>query len=65
MIALTTIAFTAIDRCDRCPAQAMVRVQMPISGCLLDFCAHHFQRHEHGLADAILVLDDRPKLSVV
>lgn len=51
----------AIDRCDRCGAQAYVRVQLPISGLILDFCAHHFRRHEDDLADAILVLDDRPK----
>ena len=59
--AMTPAALTAADRCDRCAAQAYVRVQLPISGATLDFCAHHFRRHEDGLADAILILDDRPK----
>ena len=54
--------FLATDRCDRCTAQAYVRVQMPISQAALDFCAHHFQHHEHGLAEAILILDNRPQL---
>jgi hypothetical protein len=62
--AVTIAAFTAIDRCDRCGGQAYVRVQLPISGSTLDFCAHYFRRHEHGLADAILLLDDRMKLEV-
>jgi hypothetical protein len=34
---------TASDRCDRCGAQAYVRVVMP-SGELL-FCAHHAREH--------------------
>lgn len=46
-------------------ASDRVRVQMPVSRSRLDFRAHHFQHHEHGLAEAILILDDRPKPSVV
>lgn len=32
-------AFSALDRCDRCPARAAVRAQF-LSGDLL-FCGHH------------------------
>ncbi len=41
--ATTTDPLTAADRCDRCGAQAYVRVVMP-SGQLL-FCAHHAREH--------------------
>jgi hypothetical protein len=40
---MTTEPLTAADRCDRCNAQAYVRVVMP-SGELL-FCAHHAREH--------------------
>ena len=33
-------ALTASDRCDRCGAQALVRVELP-SGADLVFCGHH------------------------
>lgn len=36
---------TAADRCDRCGAQAYIRVTMPSGGELL-FCAHHGHAHE-------------------
>ena len=36
------------DRCDRCSAQALVRVRMP-SGSLLDFCGHDYRKHELAL----------------
>jgi hypothetical protein len=32
-------SFSALDRCDRCPARALVRAQF-LSGDLL-FCGHH------------------------
>lgn len=38
-------ALTAADRCDRCGAQAYLRVSLRSGGELL-FCAHH--AHEHG-----------------
>ncbi|NMR19372.1 hypothetical protein [Cellulomonas fimi] len=43
MNATTTEPLTVADRCDRCGAQAYVRVLMP-SGELL-FCAHHAREH--------------------
>jgi hypothetical protein len=37
---LTAEPLTAVDRCDRCGAQAYMRVTLPAGGELL-FCAHH------------------------
>ncbi|HET7173398.1 MAG TPA: hypothetical protein VFI30_03870 [Nocardioidaceae bacterium] len=39
---------TALDRCDRCGAQAYVRVELPNGGSLL-FCAHHAREHADRL----------------
>lgn len=36
--------FTALDRCDRCGAQAYVRVELSSGGELM-FCAHHAREH--------------------
>lgn len=41
---------TAADRCDRCGAQAYIRVTMP-SGSELMFCAHHGRAHETKLRE--------------
>lgn len=35
---------TAVDRCDRCGAQAYMLATMPNGGELL-FCAHHAREH--------------------
>ena len=43
-----TIPLTALDRCDRCGAQAYVRVTLAAGGDLL-FCGHHFRAHEGRL----------------
>jgi hypothetical protein len=43
-----TAPLTAIDRCDRCGAQAYVRVTLIAGGELL-FCGHHFREHEERL----------------
>lgn len=40
---------TALDRCDRCGAQAYVRVVLESSGGELLFCAHHARQHEPQL----------------
>ena len=40
---------TALDLCDRCGAQAYVRVVLPGGGELL-FCAHHGRQHSEALA---------------
>ena len=41
-------ALTADDRCDRCGAQAYVRVELT-AGAELLFCAHHGRKYEEKL----------------
>ncbi len=41
---------TAVDRCDRCGAQAYVRAVLA-SGSDLLFCAHHWHANEDALRD--------------
>lgn len=41
-------ALTASDRCDRCGAQAYVKVTLPTGGTLI-FCGHHAKQHEEKL----------------
>ncbi len=53
---------TAQDRCDRCGAQAYLRVELPNGGELL-FCAHHAREHGEKLrAIAVNVHDETGKL---
>ena len=47
---------TAADRCDRCGAQARVRVGLA-SGELL-FCAHHAKAYEPNLRESALAWQD-------
>ena len=54
---------TAMDLCDRCGAQAYVRVVLPGSGELL-FCAHHSRQHADALAKiAVEIHDQTERLS--
>jgi hypothetical protein len=54
---------TAIDRCDRCGAQAYLRVELAGGGELL-FCAHHAREHGDKLREvAITVQDETDKLA--
>jgi hypothetical protein len=50
-------ALTAADRCDRCGAQAYLRVELPGGGELL-FCAHHARKHGDRLAEVALYIHD-------
>ena len=53
---------TAVDRCDRCGAQAYLRVQLKSGGELL-FCAHHARAHSDKLREvAKHVQDETGKL---
>jgi hypothetical protein len=54
--ALAPHTFTALDRCDRCGAQAFVRAVLT-SGDLL-FCAHHGRAYGDILAATALALED-------
>ena len=48
---------TAADRCDRCGAQAYVRVTL-VSGFELLFCAHHSKEHADKLRQVALEIHD-------
>ena len=54
---------SAVDRCDRCGAQAYLRVELSSGGELL-FCAHHAREHGDKLREvAINVHDETEKLA--
>ena len=54
---------TALDLCDRCGAQAYVRVVLPGSAELL-FCGHHARQHADALAQvAVEIQDETDRLS--
>ncbi len=52
-----TKPLNALDLCDRCGAQAYVRVLLPNSGELL-FCAHHGREHAQALAKVAVDIQD-------
>jgi hypothetical protein len=57
----TTLAptnpLTAADRCDRCGAQAYIRVVLVTGGELL-FCAHHGKRYSEALRKVASEIQD-------
>lgn len=53
----TSDELTAVDRCDRCNAQAYVRAHLA-SGVLL-FCGHHARSHRDQLLTQALRIDDQ------
>lgn len=48
---------TAVDRCDRCGAQAYLRVHLQAGGELL-FCAHHARKHAEALEGVATAIHD-------
>lgn len=55
----------ATDRCDRCGAQAYVRVELT-GGTELLFCAHHARAHEEKLREvAVSIHDESGRLAGV
>ncbi|QYJ05372.1 hypothetical protein KUV85_06750 [Nocardioides panacisoli] len=53
---------TAEHRCDRCGAQAYIRVELSTGGELL-FCAHHGREHDAKIREvAVHVQDETDKL---
>ncbi|MCO7238921.1 hypothetical protein [Aeromicrobium sp. CnD17-E] len=55
----------ATDRCDRCGAQAYVRVELA-GGTELLFCAHHAREHEDKLREiAVSIHDETGRLAGV
>ncbi|MBE7323150.1 hypothetical protein IEQ44_00605 [Nocardioides sp. Y6] len=58
-----TPAMTAEDRCDRCGAQAYLRVELQSGGELL-FCAHHAREHGEKIREiAVSVVDETHRLA--
>ena len=58
-----TSPLTAADRCDRCGAQAYVRVRL-VSGGELLFCGHHAREHLPKLrAEAADIQDESDRLA--
>ena len=61
--AQSSTPLTAVDRCDRCGAQAYLRVSLQGGGELL-FCAHHAREHGDKLKEiAVTFVDETDKLS--
>jgi hypothetical protein len=58
-----TKPLNANDLCDRCGAQAYVRVVLPGSTELL-FCGHHNRQHAHALSKiAVEIQDETSRLA--
>lgn len=57
MSATAAPALTAADRCDRCGAQAYVRVVL-VNGLELYFCGHHYSANASALADKAIEVHD-------
>ncbi len=53
----TRPALTVADRCDRCGAQAFLRVELASGGELL-FCAHHAREHGDKLKEIAVSYTD-------
>ncbi|MDP9443701.1 MAG: hypothetical protein M3P83_04865 [Actinomycetota bacterium] len=50
-------ALTAADRCDRCGAQAYLRIELSSGGELL-FCGHHGREHAEKLRRVATAIHD-------
>jgi len=57
VVATAELSLTAGDRCDRCGAQAYVRVELT-EGAELLFCAHHARQHEDKLRQIAVTFTD-------
>ena len=55
--ALAPAPLSAADRCDRCGAQAYIRVSLESGGELL-FCAHHGREHGDRLREIATDIHD-------
>jgi hypothetical protein len=62
-VAPSSAGLSASDRCDRCGAQAYLRVELQSGGELL-FCAHHAREHSDKLKEiAVTFVDETDKLT--
>ena len=61
-IVLDSTPLNALDRCNRCGAQAYVRAVMA-NGFELLFCGHHAKKYHEGLASsASQIVDETSRL---
>ncbi len=59
---LESVPLNALDRCDRCGAQAYVRAVL-LNGGELMFCAHHGKEYAEKLKSvAATIIDESEKL---
>jgi hypothetical protein len=56
-LVLDTTPLNALDRCDRCGAQAYVRAVMA-NGFELLFCGHHAKKYQEGLSNVATRIQD-------
>ncbi|MGP7961100.1 DUF7455 domain-containing protein [Sanguibacter sp. A247] len=56
MSTVTATPLTVADRCDRCGAQAYVRVALPVGELL--FCAHHSREHAEAYTSIAVEIQD-------
>jgi hypothetical protein len=56
-LVLDSTPLSALDRCDRCGAQAYLRAVMA-NGFELLFCGHHAKKYQDGLANAASRIQD-------
>ena len=61
-VMLESVPLNALDRCDRCGAQAYVRAVL-LNGGELMFCAHHGKEYAEKLKNvAATIIDESEKL---
>jgi hypothetical protein len=61
-VMLESVPLNALDRCDRCGAQAYVRAVLVTGGELM-FCAHHGKEYAEKLKEvAVKIQDESDKL---
>jgi len=61
-VMLESVPLNALDRCDRCGAQAYVRAVL-LNGGELMFCAHHGKEYAEKLKSvAATIIDESEKL---
>lgn len=61
-VMLESVPLNALDRCDRCGAQAYVRAVL-LNGGELMFCAHHAKEYAEKLKSvAAKIIDESEKL---
>jgi hypothetical protein len=56
-LVMETTPLNAVDRCDRCGAQAYVRAILP-AGLELLFCGHHAKEYAEGLKNVSAKIQD-------